>query len=295
MAFAVEPKRDCPHVSGLDYSTFSAKDIKIDSPCSEEGCGAQGENWVCCFCGAVLCSRYVKGHAAKHAETNPDHCISVSFADCSCWCYKCDSYIDDPVSRMFVSFVQRIKFGVPDESPEKSAGPLKEVTTLKDQTGLSFTVQDTKRGDGLCLDTCSACIIDIKSPVHTLRLLNCKSCTIQVGAPVTFFAIEHCVNITIRHNIDAHRSCMAVNDSAPVALLIPFVVSPDTFFYSFETKGSVVGINAKDKPRFFIPAGPLSATTFDGKNAFETKPVEEKKETKPAEEKETKPQEEEKH
>ena len=58
-----------------------------------------GENWLCLQCGKVHCSRYVNGHCAEHWEyskTNDDnegHCIAVSFADLSVWCYECQSYI----------------------------------------------------------------------------------------------------------------------------------------------------------------------------------------------------------
>lgn len=45
------------------------------------------------------CHRYVKGHMKQHySETN--HCIAISFADLSLWCFECESYIDHRV-RLF--------------------------------------------------------------------------------------------------------------------------------------------------------------------------------------------------
>jgi uncharacterized UBP type Zn finger protein len=93
---AITPKRDCPHCvieNIAQIEEFTAK--TRGDPCFE--CQSCGENWICLRpgCGTVACSRYVNSHMAKtHHANNADHPIVFSFADCSFWCYECDSYIE---------------------------------------------------------------------------------------------------------------------------------------------------------------------------------------------------------
>ena len=75
-------------------------------------CPTTGENWLCLECGALLCSRYANGHAKLHYEDTKEegavlagaaknngggskseegHCIAVSLADLSVWCYECNA------------------------------------------------------------------------------------------------------------------------------------------------------------------------------------------------------------
>jgi len=111
--FAIEPKRDCPHVHNPEkylsaiYPLLSDEkllaqfcDSVVVSPCMSSGCGEDKENWLCLSSGKVYCSRYKNGHMAKHCDQetvdNNNNCLAVSFCDLSFWCYKCDSYITDP-------------------------------------------------------------------------------------------------------------------------------------------------------------------------------------------------------
>jgi len=278
----VEPKRDCPHVHGLKLSAFK-KNFSIEAECEEEGCHATGENWICCFCGKILCSRYVAGHAAQHAEKNPDHCISVSFADCSCWCYKCDSYIEDPISVQFVRCVQRNKFGLPPEPKMAAVGedatafvsPFVggEDSVVNKQEGASIDLQDALPSEGVRFEECSDCTIDVQSRIRVLRLYDCKKCTVRVNAAVGGFDIQRCSGVIIRSYVSSARSCIIINDSAAVTLLMDGTPMFD-FFRSFESTGSIVGIKFEEA-KTIIPAGPHSKTTFNAETSkFETKPCE---------------------
>jgi len=272
----VVPKRDCPHVHSLDFASFSRKQISIDAPCQHEGCGAKGENWICCFCGSILCSRYVAGHAAEHAEKEPDHCISVSFADCSCWCYKCDSYIEDPVSINFVRQVQRAKFGpeafTPAPAKPVPVGPVGEETVLKNQVQACFDIRDAQPGESLVLENCSGCVVNVQSPLFAVRFRRCKECTIRVQVPVTVIDLEDCAGITIRQLVPARNTSLGINRSAAVAVVME--MDPlYTFFSSVVTRQSVVGINTA-RGRVLIPIGPTSSTLFNAETkAFETKAI----------------------
>jgi len=280
----VEPKRDCPHVYALDYESFARKVNNTDEPCCEEGCGAQGENWVCCFCGGVRCSRYIKGHAAEHYEKNHDHCISISFADCSCWCYKCDEYIEDPISIKFVRRVQAIKFGLPpsakaaarsDADEEGASGvavPLGEESLVKDVADAAININDAKPGEGLCLQNCSGCVVTITTPIRVIRLHDCKECTVDVRAPISHFDIQKSIGISVRHGVPSRGSFFVVNDSAAVAVLLDLDPAL-SFFSSFETTNSMVGING-GRVKAMICPGPRSSTKFNPETkAFETKPI----------------------
>lgn len=39
-----------------------------------------------------------------------DHAMALSFSDLSVWCYKCESYIDNPVLYAYKNLVHRDKF-----------------------------------------------------------------------------------------------------------------------------------------------------------------------------------------
>jgi len=111
--FAVEPKRNCPHVLLPDkhiaaISTANEDEIKrlylvaAQSKCQHPHCDEQDENWLCLQCGVLLCSRYKNAHRDQlcdqdQDEPAKDHCIAVSMSDLSFWCYKCESYIQSPV------------------------------------------------------------------------------------------------------------------------------------------------------------------------------------------------------
>eukprot|EP00771_Trimastix_marina_P000268 gnl/Trimastix_PCT/1280.p1 GENE.gnl/Trimastix_PCT/1280~~gnl/Trimastix_PCT/1280.p1 ORF type:complete len:532 (+),score=133.72 gnl/Trimastix_PCT/1280:155-1750(+) len=105
--FAVEPKRDCPHVARL-----AAVQPEIEMrPC--EVCGDNRENWICLLCNRVFCSRYVNEHMLQHYQENTEHCIGGSFSDLSFWCFACDSYIEAPELAPLKVAMEIAKFGEP--------------------------------------------------------------------------------------------------------------------------------------------------------------------------------------
>lgn len=109
--FAVEPKRDCPHLSEHFHSDKAptVNTLNISAPCVS--CGSALENWICLTCFGVRCSRYMPGkHQAKHFDES-GHAIGVSFSDGSVWCYICDSYITHPTLREFLKTLGEVKFG----------------------------------------------------------------------------------------------------------------------------------------------------------------------------------------
>jgi len=274
----VSPKRDCPHVYALDYEAFPRKDLKIDSPCEEDGCEATGENWICCFCGKITCSRYVAGHAAEHAEKNPDHCIAVSFADCSCWCYKCDSYIDDAISRSFVRLVQHAKFGDPTPAPAApvtiaeaiaaAQAPLKE-SLINHQNDAFIGISECTPDEGLLIEDCNRSVFKVSSPLRSIRANRCKKCTIEIVLGVTSIEICNCEELTIRKLTGSARSTIRIEDTFSSAVILS--VPPETAFFShFETKGSNVAISS-ESGCYLITKGPRSSTVYDKeKKAFVT-------------------------
>jgi len=111
-----------------------------------------GENWICLECGALMCSRYANGHAKLHYEDTKEeenaaaaaadggevggeavgHCIAVSLADLSVWCYECNAYLHHPKLNVLTKHLEKIKFGK-DEVDESGAAKNGE----DDETGAS--------------------------------------------------------------------------------------------------------------------------------------------------------------
>ncbi|CAG8595263.1 3731_t:CDS:2 [Ambispora leptoticha] len=107
--FAVEPRKDCPHIE-TDVSFLEWSQVPVDVVKQEcQMCHDKEENWRCLKCQGVFCSRYVNGHMNKHYdETN--HKIAISFSDLSTWCYACDDYITSPELRQIETSFAEIKF-----------------------------------------------------------------------------------------------------------------------------------------------------------------------------------------
>ncbi|XP_058833510.1 histone deacetylase 6 isoform X2 [Topomyia yanbarensis] len=104
--FAVVPLRDCPHLKELNPDNTPER-ISTKTPC--DGCETQLENWVCLLCFRVRCGRYINEHAALHSlET--EHPLALSFSDLSVWCYRCESYIDNPILYPYKNLVHQDKF-----------------------------------------------------------------------------------------------------------------------------------------------------------------------------------------
>jgi len=108
--FAIEPKRDCPHIITYFTTTYDFNTINHNGPCKT--CGDTTENWVCLTCFEVYCSREVKGHMIEH-EKEVHHKIVLSFSDISVWCYECDSYITHQSLNNVLSILHQKKFQKP--------------------------------------------------------------------------------------------------------------------------------------------------------------------------------------
>lgn len=91
--FAVVPLRDCPHLESVNKVPDTGIDAK--APCQE--CESTVENWICLTCYSIHCARSINKHAVEH-EQSTTHPLALSFSDLSVWCYRCESYIDNPVS-----------------------------------------------------------------------------------------------------------------------------------------------------------------------------------------------------
>ncbi|XP_055682363.1 histone deacetylase 6 isoform X4 [Lutzomyia longipalpis] len=104
--FAVVPLKNCPHLAMLDPSQ-APSEINTWAPCGE--CASPTENWICLHCFRTLCGRYVGEHMLYH-HLDTEHPLTLSFSDLSVWCYKCESYIDNPVLYKYKNMAHMCKF-----------------------------------------------------------------------------------------------------------------------------------------------------------------------------------------
>lgn len=104
--YAVYPLTNCPHLS--DLQPDSINHINTSERCSD--CDSVNENWICLGCARIYCGRFVNEHMLNHFMES-DHPLALSFADLSVWCYKCDSYIDNPRLFKYKNLAHLSKFG----------------------------------------------------------------------------------------------------------------------------------------------------------------------------------------
>ncbi|KAF8373214.1 hypothetical protein PRIPAC_79643 [Pristionchus pacificus] len=107
-AFAVVPKKDCPHVTAFISGVVPDGGVPVEGSCV--GCRDRSENWVCLTCFNLNCARAVNGCSIGHAEQS-SHPIVLSLSDLSVWCYGCDEYISHEVLFPFKLAAYRRKFG----------------------------------------------------------------------------------------------------------------------------------------------------------------------------------------
>eukprot|EP00126_Sphaerothecum_destruens_P000302 Sdes_comp10356_c0_seq1m2000 len=116
--FEVSPKLDCPHICGQSVASVGGKSdadfekfaSNLKSFCAELDClFPDQENWLCCECSKVFCSRYVCSHMNQH-QTQENHPICVSFSDISFWCNLCESYIFHPLLKDWFRLLHKLKF-----------------------------------------------------------------------------------------------------------------------------------------------------------------------------------------
>ncbi|KAI9011859.1 hypothetical protein CLU79DRAFT_771622 [Phycomyces nitens] len=103
IGFAVEPISDCEHIPESITSSVSSEPL-----CGE--CGDGRENWQCLTCGAILCSRYIKGHMSEHCKET-GHSVCLSYSDLSVWCNQCESYIKSKALQDIKRLAYQAKFG----------------------------------------------------------------------------------------------------------------------------------------------------------------------------------------
>ncbi|EDO46186.1 predicted protein, partial [Nematostella vectensis] len=127
--FAIEPKKDCPHIQGV-VAMIQSLHVDVKQPC--ETCANVGENWLCLSCSAVYCSRYVNSHMVAHNEES-NHPVALSFSDLSVWCYGCDSYIASPV---LTSIREKASFSSQQTHTKDQISNVDQ-TTMKDEKGAS--------------------------------------------------------------------------------------------------------------------------------------------------------------
>lgn len=106
--FAVYPKTDCPHLAELPSAEQQPQRIDTKQLCSV--CSTNRENWWCLHCNEICCGRYVNEHMMFH-HLSSEHPLALSFADLSVWCYKCQSYIDNPHLFKYKNLAHIDKFG----------------------------------------------------------------------------------------------------------------------------------------------------------------------------------------
>jgi len=125
---------------------------------------SKGENWLCLECGALMCSRYANGHAKMHYEdtkeeasakmadkSNSDiseeanvgvgagHCVAVSLADLSVWCYECNAYLQHPSLEALTKHLEEIKFGNDNDNDESNKN---DETERENETGGNYETND---------------------------------------------------------------------------------------------------------------------------------------------------------
>lgn len=87
-----------------------SKNSAINTKASCFDCTTTAENWFCLECYTTRCGRFVNEHMLFH-HLESDHPLTLSFADLSVWCYKCESYVDNPCLYKYKNFAHLDKFG----------------------------------------------------------------------------------------------------------------------------------------------------------------------------------------
>jgi len=117
--------KECKHVISVPPvpDSFSEKNLFEDATCSV--CKTEKELWVCLICLKLFCGRFENRHMVEHHRES-GHCVSISLADLSSWCFACEMYLDfsnhKNLARYF-TLLHQMKFmekpeGVVDDSPQ---------------------------------------------------------------------------------------------------------------------------------------------------------------------------------
>lgn len=151
--FAVELKRDCPHV---EKCVEKVHVLMIDKENLNEGCQAcddSTENWICLSCFCIRCSRYVKGHMQEHFKGTKTedasavgHPIGLSFSDLSVWCNLCEAYVGHPRLKPYIDAVYSVKFvdGKEEQTGDDQEKPFKQKPDERNPTSGASTAHKTE-------------------------------------------------------------------------------------------------------------------------------------------------------
>mmetsp|Transcript_61555 Transcript_61555/g.71931 ORF Transcript_61555/g.71931 Transcript_61555/m.71931 type:complete len:576 (-) Transcript_61555:87-1814(-) len=134
------------------------------------------ENWICLHCGITRCSRYEFSHAVDHwkqtkaeadvqskdneiyDDDNSGHCIAVSLADLSIWCYECHAYLKHPNFEAVTRRLESLKF--PEDTPEKKdISESKECSTTELHVPLTLPQNLKEMADFILSDKCQSIAI----------------------------------------------------------------------------------------------------------------------------------------
>lgn len=130
----------CSHLDDLGPDRLvSCSELVFGNRCLH-GC-ASDENWLCLMCGETRCGRYAHRHSLQHWEqTKQDgeatltvaeaaagqrvlgHCLAISLADLSVWCYECQAYVEHKKLMPLVKQMERLKFGESRSESDASSG-----------------------------------------------------------------------------------------------------------------------------------------------------------------------------
>jgi len=176
----VSPILDCPHIKkrvklsveqlpthpqSLVCTHFDDPETpKLKSESMENGNCPGEENWLCLECGVTRCSRYINAHGVAHwedtkqqeetekggssTEESMGHCVAVSLADLSVWCYCCRAYVRHHTLDPIVKRLEQLKFedeneNEDDDSRDRKRARSTEPEEEKDTNGESCSGQTT--------------------------------------------------------------------------------------------------------------------------------------------------------
>uniref|UniRef100_A0A6M2DER8 Ubiquitin carboxyl-terminal hydrolase n=1 Tax=Xenopsylla cheopis TaxID=163159 RepID=A0A6M2DER8_XENCH len=113
-------------------------------------CKSVGQNWLCLYCGVVLCGRYNNQHAKQHAESNLSHDLCMQCEIFSVFCYKCDDYVCAEQNEYLIENVRQLLHEYNSHETSNEISPCASVSDIMDDN-----IQPSKN--------------DLDEPVRNLR------------------------------------------------------------------------------------------------------------------------------
>jgi len=111
---AVYVSSTCPHTVSLQPNIPNIIQLihSLDKISKCNSCDHNIENWMCLSCGVISCGRNIQAHAHDH-HSQTSHPIATSLADLSCWCYLCNTYIENNITNPVIFSLHQKKFSSP--------------------------------------------------------------------------------------------------------------------------------------------------------------------------------------